>query len=62
MFYSAEPAPVSLETDESSFEVVEMSGKGQGMVAKRSVLYLRLEYPIMTTIQYSGNCIPEKSS
>ena len=34
-----EPVPVPLKTDESSFEVVEMSGKGQGMVAKRSVLY-----------------------
>ena len=38
-----EPAPVPLKTDESSFEVVEMSAKGQGMVAKRSVFYFIMQ-------------------
>jgi len=32
-----EPVPVQLKTEESSFEVVQMSGKGQGMVAKRKL-------------------------
>ena len=32
-----EPVPVPFKTEESSYEVVQMSGKGQGMVAKRSV-------------------------
>ena len=31
------PSPLKTGEDESSFEVVDMSGKGQGMVAKRSV-------------------------
>ena len=31
------PSPLDTGADESSFEVVDMSGKGQGMVAKRSV-------------------------
>ena len=35
-----EPVPVPLKTEESSFEVVKMSGKGQGMVAKRSVYFI----------------------
>ena len=38
-----EPVPVPLKTDESSFEIVEMSGKGQGMVAKRSVSYFSIQ-------------------
>ena len=38
-----EPVPVPLKTDESSFEVVEMSSKGQGMVAKRSVFYFIMQ-------------------
>ena len=37
------PVPVHLKTDESSFEIVEMSGKGQGMVAKRSVSYFSIQ-------------------
>ena len=38
-----EPVPVPLKTEESSFEVVKMSGKGQGMVAKRSVHYFSIQ-------------------
>ena len=38
-----EPVPVPSKTDESSFEIVEMSGKGQGMVAKRSVSYFSIQ-------------------
>ena len=38
-----EPVPVPLKTEESSFEVVQMSGKGQGMVAKRSVYFFSIQ-------------------